>query len=70
MAVAKLSDLPSDPKIAIVHDWFVGGGAEKVVEAIHQLYPDAPIYTSFPILADSLMKEGCSMPFLFWDNSF
>lgn len=34
-------------KIAIVHDWLVGGGAEKVVEALHELYPDAPIYTSY-----------------------
>jgi glycosyltransferase involved in cell wall biosynthesis len=34
-------------KIAIVHDWFVGGGAEKVVQAIHELYPEAPIYTSY-----------------------
>ncbi len=34
-------------KIAIVHDWLVGGGAEKVVEELHNLYPDAPIYTSY-----------------------
>lgn len=34
-------------KVAIVHDWLIGGGAEKVVEAIHQIYPDAPIYTSY-----------------------
>ncbi len=34
-------------KVAIVHDWLVGGGAEKVVEALHQMYPDAPIYTSY-----------------------
>jgi glycosyltransferase involved in cell wall biosynthesis len=37
----------SKPKIAIVHDWIYGGGAEKVVLEIHKLYPDAPIYTSF-----------------------
>jgi glycosyltransferase involved in cell wall biosynthesis len=35
------------PKVAIVHDWLIGGGAEKVVEALHQMYPDAPIYTSY-----------------------
>ena len=35
------------PKVAIVHDWLVGGGAERVVYALHQLYPDAPIYTSY-----------------------
>jgi len=34
-------------KIAIVHDWLYGGGAEKVVEALHELYPEAPIYTSY-----------------------
>lgn len=35
------------PKIAIVHDWLYGGGAEKVIWELHRLYPDAPIYTSF-----------------------
>lgn len=34
-------------KIAIVHDWLVGGGAEKVVASLHELYPEAPIYTSY-----------------------
>lgn len=34
-------------KVAIVHDWLIGGGAEKVVEALHTMYPEAPIYTSF-----------------------
>jgi len=34
-------------KVAIVHDWLYGGGAEKVVESLHQMYPDAPIYTSY-----------------------
>lgn len=34
-------------KVAIVHDWLIAGGAERVVEALHRLYPDAPIYTSY-----------------------
>lgn len=34
-------------RVAIVHDWLVGGGAERVVEELHELYPDAPIYTSY-----------------------
>lgn len=34
-------------KVAIVHDWLVGGGAERVVEELHKIYPDAPIYTSY-----------------------
>ena len=34
-------------RVAIVHDWLIGGGAEKVVEALNELYPEAPIYTSY-----------------------
>jgi glycosyltransferase involved in cell wall biosynthesis len=34
-------------KVAIVHDWLNQvGGAEGVLEALKQLFPDAPIYTS------------------------
>ncbi len=35
------------PKVAIVHDWLIAGGAEKVVLELHKMYPDAPIYTSY-----------------------
>jgi len=36
-----------NPKIAIVCDWLTNmGGAEKVVLAMHEAFPDAPIYTS------------------------
>ena len=35
-------------KIAIVHERLdVMGGAERVIQSLHALYPDAPIYTSF-----------------------
>lgn len=34
-------------KVAIVHDWLLGGGAEKVVYELHRMFPDAPIYTSY-----------------------
>ncbi len=35
------------PKIAIVADWLTNmGGAERVVLALHEAFPDAPIYTS------------------------
>lgn len=34
-------------KVAIVHDWFLEGGAEKVVLELHRMYPQAPIYTSY-----------------------
>lgn len=33
-------------KVAIVHEWLsVYGGSERVVEEIHELFPEAPIYT-------------------------
>lgn len=42
---------PVDPfaglKVAIVHDWLIGGGAEKVVYQLHLMFPNAPIYTSY-----------------------
>lgn len=34
-------------RVAIVHDWLIGGGAERVVETLHRMFPDAPIYTSY-----------------------
>jgi glycosyltransferase involved in cell wall biosynthesis len=34
-------------RVAIIHDYLNQyGGAERVLEALHELYPDAPIYTS------------------------
>lgn len=34
-------------KVALVHDWLTNlGGAERVVDALHTTYPDAPIFTS------------------------
>lgn len=38
---------PHSLRVAIVHDWLVGGGAELVVEQLHHLFPAAPIYTSY-----------------------
>ncbi len=35
------------PRVAIVCDWLTNmGGAERVVLALHEAFPDAPIYTS------------------------
>lgn len=35
-------------KVALVHDYLREyGGAERVVEVLHELYPDAPLFTSF-----------------------
>src|SRR6266567_434504 len=34
-------------KVALVHDYIKEyGGAERVLESLHALYPDAPVYTS------------------------
>jgi len=43
-------------KIAIVHDFLTKlGGAEKVLHALHKMYPDAPIYT---LLYDKKVTKG------------
>lgn len=35
-------------KIALVHDYLREyGGAERVLETLHEMWPDAPVYTSF-----------------------
>ena len=35
------------PRIALVHDYFIQmGGAERVAEALHQIFPAAPLYTT------------------------
>lgn len=35
-------------KVALVHDYLREyGGAERVVEALHEIWPEAPLYTSF-----------------------
>ena len=41
-----LQPLHHTPKVALVHDFLVAyGGAERVFEALCELYPEAPIYT-------------------------
>lgn len=38
----------SEAKIAIAHDYLREyGGAERVVEALHKIFPDAPVYVAF-----------------------
>jgi glycosyltransferase involved in cell wall biosynthesis len=36
-----------DKRVAIVCDWLIGGGAEKVVLELHRMFPEAPIYASY-----------------------
>lgn len=52
-------------RVALVHDWLTNlAGAERVMLAIHDLFPDAPIYTSvfipeeFPDLADADVRTS------------
>lgn len=43
----------SDRKVAIVHDWLPTiGGAERVLEQLTRIFPDADIYTLFDFLTD------------------
>ena len=33
-------------RIALVHDYLLGiGGAERVLKALHEMFPEAPIYS-------------------------
>ena len=44
------------PKIAIIADWLTNyGGAESVISAFHDIFPDAPIYTT--MYRPSKMRE-------------
>ena len=44
-------------RIALVHDYIKEyGGAERVLEALSEIYPDAPIYTAFYV-KDSLAYQ-------------
>ncbi len=47
---------PNNKKIALVHDFLVSyGGAERVLEAFAEMFPEAPIYT---LLANPELVEG------------
>src|SRR5207247_2875423 len=38
---------PPTPRVALVHDYLNQyGGAERVLEELHALFPSAPVYTS------------------------
>ncbi len=52
-------------RIALVHEWLTNmAGSERVILALHDLYPDAPIFTSvyvpekFPELADADVRTS------------
>src|ERR1041384_7794726 len=49
-------------KIAIVHDFLNQyGGAEKVLEALHEVYPEAPVFTSI------FLPKNLPPAFASWD---
>lgn len=42
------NELLNDLKVALVHDFLVEyGGAERVLEALHEIWPAAPLHTAF-----------------------
>ncbi|MFH0834426.1 MAG: glycosyltransferase [Patescibacteria group bacterium] len=52
-------------RVALVHDWLTDfGGAERVLLALHEIFPDAPIFTSFfrpenlPMFADADIRTS------------
>jgi glycosyltransferase involved in cell wall biosynthesis len=55
-------------KVALVHDWLTGQrGGEKVLEALAEVFPDAPIYTLFHFRgsqAEAIEKRRIETSFL------
>src|SRR5687768_5821165 len=48
---------PERMKVAIVHDWLpLIGGAERVLEQLTKIYPQADIFTLFDFLTDEQKK--------------
>jgi glycosyltransferase involved in cell wall biosynthesis len=58
------------PRAALVHDWLTGmRGGEKVLEAIAELYPDAPIYTLLHVkgsVSPALERHRIVYSFIQW----
>lgn len=55
-------------KVAITADWIIGGGAEQVVLQLHEMYPEAPIYTSYisPEWRERLVEADIRTGYLQW----
>lgn len=52
-------------KVALIHDYLREyGGAERVLEALHEIFPEAPVYVSF---VDSLVTGVHWQKFQDWD---
>ncbi len=47
-AEVEYSHMAKKLRVALVHDYLAEyGGAERVLEALHQMFPEAPVYTAF-----------------------
>src|SRR5919201_6068003 len=57
-------------RVALVHDWLTGmRGGEKVLDAIAELYPDAPIYTLLHVkgsVSPALERRRIICSFIQW----
>ncbi len=43
-----MNDMNKDLKVALAHDYLREyGGAERVLETIHEMFPEAPVYTAY-----------------------
>src|SRR3989338_9937177 len=64
------SDQTKHSSVCFVHDWLVAmRGGEKVLEAMLELFPDAPIFTLFirrEKLSSALQKRKIYTSFLQW----
>ncbi|MEM8930425.1 MAG: hypothetical protein AAGE94_04590 [Acidobacteriota bacterium] len=64
----ELGQLLAGRRVALVHDWLTGmRGGEKVLEAIAEHVPDAPIYTLFCFpekISDALRRHPIHTSFL------
>ncbi len=48
MSADSTGALPRGPRVALAHEYFAQwGGAERVTRALHEEWPDAPVYTLF-----------------------
>jgi glycosyltransferase involved in cell wall biosynthesis len=66
-------------KVALVHDYLKEyGGAERVLKTLHELYPEAPIYTAFchrnssagKAFARAKIKESWLAPLIKYQNLY
>ena len=61
---------PTAPKVALVHDWLTGmRGGERVLQAIGELFPDAPLHTLLHVkgsVSPALERRQTRRSFVQW----